>query len=293
MIGLLTEEIATTPHAGRIILGAQETASKHNLTLAIINSHLSADATSRTDDVRALLDRHVDGIIYATVYHHEVSPPAELDAVPAVLIGARDRRGFLPAVMPDEERGASDVVRLLVDVGHRRIGFASNSEDVPATRGRLRGYLSALALSGIDVDDRLIVSAESEAAGGYLAARALLSISPPPTAIFCYNDRMAMGVYRAAYELGLRIPNDISVVGFDDQDPIAGSLYPQLTTVALPHYEMGAWAVDALKARMDSAGSPEVEVLLRCPVVVRASISPPNPQERYGGTGVSTPPRDP
>ena len=213
--------------------------------------------------------------------------------MPAVLIGARDRRGFLPAVMPDEERGASDVVRLLVDVGHRRIGFASNSEDVPATRGRLRGYLSALALSGIDVDDRLIVSAESEAAGGYLAARALLSISPPPTAIFCYNDRMAMGVYRAAYELGLRIPNDISVVGFDDQDPIAGSLYPQLTTVALPHYEMGAWAVDALKARMDSAGSPEVEVLLRCPVVVRASISPPNPQERYGGTGVSTSPRDP
>ncbi len=276
MIGLLTEEIATTPHAGRIILGAQEAASRHNLTLAIINSALMADAEERREDVNALLDRHVDGILYATVYHDVVSPPAELRTVPAVLIGARDRAGRVPSVVPDEQQGAHDAVLTLAAAGHRRIAFAGNADDVPATRGRRAGYLTGMEAAGLAVEPELMADAETEAPGGHEAASRLLEAAHRPTAIFCYNDRMAMGVYRALNDRRLRIPQDISVIGFDDQQPIASGLFPGLTTVALPHYEMGAWAVDSLAAQI--AGTPidgdSNPLRLRCPLVTRSSVAP-------------------
>ena len=283
MVGLLTEEIATTPHAGRIILGAQEEASRHNLTLAIINSTLRHDADIEPSEVQAFLDRQVDGIIYATVYHDEVVPPDQMHAVASVLIGARDRGGAVPSVMPDERAGAASVIDLLVRLGHRRIAFAATSVDVPATRGRLRGYRDGMAAAGLD-PDAFVVEAVSEAAGGYDATMALLdhgrSPTDRPTAVFCYNDRMAMGAYRAAAELGLSVPRDVSVVGFDDQDPIAASLYPPLTKVALPHYEMGVWAVETLTSLIE--GHDEFRllgahpVLLACPIVERASVAPPS-----------------
>ena len=282
MVGLVTEEIATTPHAGRIILGAQEEASRRNLTLAIINARLRSDADVEPTEVQAFLDRQVDGIIYATVYHDEVILPEQMHAVPAVLIGARDRDGGIPSVMPDERAGAASVVDLLVRAGHRRVAFAASSVDVPATRGRLLGYRDGMLAAGLD-PDAFVVEAESEAAGGYEATMRLLDhgMAPAdrPTAVFCYNDRMAMGAYRAAAELGLSIPADVSVVGFDDQDPIAASLHPPLTTVALPHYEMGEWAVETLAAVIDGHDEHRLlgahPMLLACPIVERASIAPP------------------
>jgi LacI family transcriptional regulator, galactose operon repressor len=282
MVGLLTEEIATTPHAGRIILGAQEEASKHNLTLAIINSRLNASPNVEATEVQAFIDRHADGIIYATVYHDEVVPPDELLAVPAVLIGARDAHGEIPSVMPDERAGAASVVAMLVRTGHRRIAFAATSVDVPATRGRLQGYRDGMLAAGLD-PDAFVVEAVSEAIGGYEATMGMLDHGADPatrpTAVFCYNDRMAMGAYRAAAELGLMIPRDVSVVGFDDQAPIAASLFPPLTTVALPHYEMGAWAVETLTSLIE--GRDEFALLgahptmLDCPIVERASVAAP------------------
>lgn len=275
MIGLLTEEIATTPHAGRIILGAQEEASRHNLTLAIINSELNPDPEVPPAQVQAFLDRQVDGIIYATVYHDEIVVPENLASRPAVLIGARDRTGTLPAVLPDERAGAAAVVEMLVARGHRRIAFAASAEDVPATRGRLRGYLEAMAAAGLSTEG-LVGEGNSDARGGYTATTALLDAAP--TALFCYNDRMAMGAYRAAGERGLSIPGDLSVVGFDDQAPIPESLFPPLTTVALPHYEMGAWAVDALYAVVSGSGDRVASLpptLLACPLVERESVAAP------------------
>lgn len=282
MVGLLTEEIATTPHAGRIILGAQEEASRRNLTLAIINSRLNAGVEVEAAQVQAFIDRQVDGIIYATVYHDEVVPPDELHAVPAVLIGARDRDGEIPSVVPDERRGAASVVDLLVRLGHRRIAFAATSVDVPATRGRLLGYRDGMLAAGFD-PDRFVVEAVSEAIGGYEATMGLLdhgmAAADRPTAVFCYNDRMAMGAYRAAAELGLSIPADVSIVGFDDQDPIASSLHPPLTTVALPHYEMGAWAVETLSSLIEGRAEALLlgshPVLLECPIIERASVAAP------------------
>jgi LacI family transcriptional regulator len=291
MVGLLTEEIATTPHAGRIILGAQEEASRHNLTLAIINSRLQSDADVEPTEVQAFLDRQVDGIIYATVYHDEVILPEQMHAVPSVLIGARDRDGEVPSIMPDERAGAESVIDLLVRTGHRRIAFAASSVDVPATRGRLRGYRDGMRAAGLDADAHL-VEAVSEAAGGYEATMALLdngrAPEDRPTAVFCYNDRMAMGAYRAAEELGLKIPDDISVVGFDNQQLIAENLYPALTTVALPHYEMGAWAtenlIDAIEGKTDLQLFSAHPTVLPCPMVLRDSVSSPKVEDATSRT---------
>ena len=279
MIGLISEEVATTPHAGRIILGAQAAARKAGFTLVVINADHDASEESKKLDVEALIDSQVDGILYATMYHREVSLPPALHAMPAVLIDASDRAGLVPSAVPDEFEGARAAVRALVVAGHRSIGFTNNNDDVPATHGRLAGYRAVLEEAGIPFDESLVVSAISEVKGGYHAATALLGLAARPTALFCYNDRMAMGAYRAAAERGLSIPDDLSIVGFDNQEIIADSLYPGLTTVALPHYEMGAWAVAVLVGILDGhqeyrllADSP---TLMACPLVERQSIAPP------------------
>ncbi len=281
LIGLLSEEIATTPHAGRIILGAQEAARAHDLTLVIINAERGPDDLAHAADVQVLIERQVDAVLYATMYHRQVHAPPNLDHVPAVLIDATDRAGRLPAVVPDERGGAVAAVTHLVEAGHTRIGFINNDDDVPATHERLAGFRETLARHGIAVDDDLVLQAPSEVHTGYELARTLLSRPDRPTALFCYNDRMAMGAYRAANELGLEVPRDLSVVGFDNQELIAANLHPGLTTVALPHYEMGAWAVETVVRLLEDGDGTDHRhdpVLLDCPLIVRGSVAaPPQP----------------
>jgi len=273
VIGLVSDTIATTPYAGRIILGAQEAALRHGYALVLVNT--DGDETVEDREVRVLLQHHVDGLVYATMYHRVVTVPGITAGVPMVLLDAEGSDQDVPAVVPDEVAGAQVAVQELLDHGHRRIGFVTNVDDVPATHGRLEGYRGCLATVGVAFDPGLIIADESETWGGYRAARTLLDRSDRPTALFCYNDRMAMGAYRAAAELGLRIPDEVSVVGFDNQELIAVGLFPQLTTVALPHYEMGAWAVDALMAVLDGVEpEPPYPVRLPCPLVRRDSVAP-------------------
>lgn len=279
LIGLLSEEIATTPHAGRIILGAQDAAREHDLTLVIINAERESSDNSHKDDVQTLIDRQVEAVLYATMYHRQVSLPPNLQGIPAVLIDSTDRAGIVPAVVPDEIGGAVAAVTHLVEAGHTRIGFLNNDDDVPATHERLIGFRQVLTEHGIPIDESLIVQAPSETLPGYALAREVLDRPDRPTALFCYNDRMAMGAYRAATELGLDIPTDLSIVGFDNQELIAANLFPGLTTVALPHYEMGAWAVETLVHLL--RGEAEYKLLadiptrLDCPLIIRGSVAAP------------------
>ena len=155
--------------------------------------------------------------------------------------------------------------------------FVTDTEDIPATHKRLEGYRRALAEAGIRFDQSLVEAGTCDTSGGYLAARRLLVHDDRPTALFCFNDRMAMGAYRAAAELDLSIPRDLSVVGFDNQELICEGLVPPLTTVELPHYAMGARAT-ALLLSMNGAGPscPVEPELLPCPLVRRDSVAPPS-----------------
>ncbi len=275
-IGFLSDNIATTPYAGRMILGAQDAAAEAGYLLLLLTS--GGDAELEDRELQALVDRQVDGIIYASMFHHVVRPPARLAETTAVLLDARTAAGEFSSVVPDEVGGARDAVEELLAHGHRRIGFVNNFEDYPAPTGRLLGYRQALEVYGVPYDPALVVtSSPNDAGSGFNASLPLLARPDRPTAVFCFNDRMAMGAYQAAAELGLRIPDDVSIVGFDDQELIASNLRPGLTTMRLPHYEMGQWAVRTLLGLIQAGDTaPGVtHALLPCPLVRRASVSSP------------------
>jgi LacI family transcriptional regulator len=275
-LGLVSDQIATSPHAGHLILGAQEAASKLGWLLVLVNTSDDRDLEER--EIRSLLDRQVDGFLYATMYHRVVEVPRALAGSPTVLLDSRPVDGSVSSVVPDEVAGGRAAVRELLRHGHRRVGFVTNVDDIPATHGRLEGYRQALAEAGVPFDPRLVVAEAPDTHGGQRAARRLLGGPDRPTALFCFSDSMAMGAYHAAAELGLRIPHDVSVVGFDNHELIADGLRPELTTVALPHHEMGVRAVEQLLHEIDlAAPATPSHQSLPCPVVRRRSVGPPGP----------------
>ena len=211
------------------------------------------------------------------MFHKEIIAPTKLSEVPTVLLDcfSADRR--LTSIVPDEVAGGRTATRVLLEHGHRRIGMINlNYSFAPtAALGRLQGYQEALASAGVTFDPTLVIESNSHADGGYAAIAPLMSLPDPPTALFCATDRMAMGAYDALRDLGLRVPDDVSVVGFDNQELIAAYLRPALTTVALPHYAMGRWAVEHLLQLIDSpASGPPVQFLEPCPLVLRDSVRP-------------------
>ncbi|MFI5915772.1 LacI family DNA-binding transcriptional regulator [Dactylosporangium sp. NPDC051541] len=273
-LALLSDEIATTPHAGRIILGAQETASARGWLLMLLTTGNDPQVEQR--EIRALARHRVDGVLYATMYHREVTVPALLGSVPIVLLNASSADPAIPSVVPDEVAGGRAAVGHLLDHGHRSIGFVTNVDDIPATHLRLEGYRAALTAAGVPLRPDLVAAEVSDARGGHRAATALLRRPDRPTALFCFNDRMAMGAYRAAQECGLRIPQDLSVVGVDNQELIAEGLHPGLSTVALPHYEMGAWAVTTTIGLIErGAGPAAAQTTMPCPLLERGSVAAP------------------
>ncbi|MGN9907732.1 LacI family DNA-binding transcriptional regulator [Phytohabitans sp. LJ34] len=272
-LGLLGDEVTTTPFAGRMVLGAQEAASKHGWLLMLLNS--GQDPELERKEIAAFLRGRVDGVLYTTMYHRVVRVPERLRTVPTVLLDAEDDTAEVPSVVPDELDGAYLATKELLDHGHRRVGFVNHSGDIPATWGRLAGYQRGLREAGVPFDPNLVVAVPPVAREGYAATLRLLGAEQRPTGLFCFNDRVAMGAYQAAAALGLRIPADVSIVGFDDQEEISEGLLPGLTTVALPHYAMGAWAVDALIARITDPQTPVERVLLPCPIVRRESVGTP------------------
>lgn len=276
-IGFVSDVIATTPFAVRILQGAQDTAWQSSKLLLMVNT--GGDKAIRDAGIRMLLERQVDGIIYATMYHREVKPPDMIREVPTVLLDCYVGDRSLPSVVPDEVRGGFEATTYLLQKGHTRIALISDQEPVPAQIGRKQGYRQALEAAHIPFDPALVGYCSSTPAGGREAALKLLTRPERPTAIFCFNDRVAMGVYDAVRELKLTIPNDVAVVGFDDQILIAADIRPGLTTMALPHYEMGRWAVDHLlelivaqRDQTDYVNSGEpVQKSLHCPLIERMS----------------------
>ncbi len=270
-IGFISDEIATTPHAGRIIQGAQDQAWQHDKLILLVNT--GRDQNLKKAAANTMLDRQVDGLIYATMYHREVHPPDIVHQLPTVLLDCFVADHSLPSIVPDEVNGGQQATEFLLQKGHRRVGFINNSDPIPARYGRLQGYQQALAAYDIPFDENLVVYHESEPGGGYDGTMALMKLSNPPSALFCFNDRMAMGTYDALRKLNLSIPGDVAVVGFDNQELIAAHLHPGLTTIALPHYEMGQWAIQHLLQLINKADSQDrqLQYVIPCPLIERDS----------------------
>ncbi|MEV4687435.1 LacI family DNA-binding transcriptional regulator [Microbacterium sp. LWH3-1.2] len=267
--GLVTE-IVTAPFAVDIIKGAQDRALVDEKYLLIASTE--SDPAVETAAIERLLEQRVEGLIYAATWHRAVELPEVAREVPTVLVNCFDAEGRYPAVVPDERTGGRRATERLLAAGHRRIGFINLDPDIPAAVGRLSGYHEVLQEAGIAADANLEISGHATADGGYDAASALLDLTDPPTAIFCANDRMAMGAYDAIKERGLRIPHDVAVVGFDNQELIAGYLRPGLTTVALPFETMGALGVELLAGMIAGQSTGTGTVTVDCPLLERASV---------------------
>jgi len=180
----------------------------------------------------------------------------------------------IPAVSAAHAAGADQAMKHLLSLGHTRIAAITGPRGWKATEDRRRGYYAALAAAGIMPNPELEVESNFEIAGGAVAAEQLLALPEPPTAIFCFNDNMAVGAMQTARKRGVGIPEDLSVVGFDDLEE-AEIVTPALTTIRQPLAEMGRIAVSLLMRLLDNQRLEALHVELGTRLVVRESTAPP------------------
>ena len=284
-IGFVSDTVATSRLAGDMIKGALEAARGRGVMLFI--GETEGDADLQSGLLHAMHDRQVDGLIFASMFTRKVNVPAALAARPAVLLNCVPKRSSpIPSVLPDELEAGRAAAQILLDAGHREgihvIGAGPLVRDTPpeglAAVERLTGLRQVLSEAGVEIaSGRMFADWQPET--GHAAASELLKATRP-RAVVCMNDRVAFGVYQALDDHGLRVPDDVSVVSFDDHE-LASWMRPQLTTVALPHYELGRAAVDVLFGEIDRHrdGGEPVGGIRRVPMPVRlrGSVAAPRP----------------
>ncbi|MBT8160899.1 MULTISPECIES: LacI family DNA-binding transcriptional regulator [Arthrobacter] len=273
-LGLITDEIATSPFAGQIVRAAHDVAWASGRLVFLVNTMGDSDVEGRS--VRGLLDRRVDGLLYAATYVRGVDVPPETGEVPTVLVNcfpsAASRE--LPAVVPAERHGGGLAIRCLIDAGHRDVVYLAGAEHLWATRERVAAFIEHTQASGLSSSGSPVLYGPYTIDSGYDRAIAVLDAPRRPTALLCGNDRIALGALLAAQALGLAVPRDLSLVGYDDQEELADRIRPALTTVSLPHYRLGEIATRALLGLIEGQTPPGVQEV-RGELIERASVASP------------------
>lgn len=269
LIGMLIDDLSSTPFAAPFIEGARAEAAEQGGIVAVICT--KADPAAEEAALQMLHAAGACGVLYTSLVTRLVTPPAMLHQMRAVLLNCHDRSHSLPCVTPGDVMGAFAATSALIDAGHRRIAHLAGEPWSEAARDRLLGYRRALASHDIAFDPRLVSQAAWTVASGRAQMSVLLDLPDPPTAVFCFNDRVAIGAYEALGARGLSVPQDVSVVGFDNDD-LAALLQPPLTTMVLPHDEMARWAV--ARVLESSARAAPVRVKIDCDLISRDSIAP-------------------
>lgn len=270
VIGVVVSDIAN-PFFATLVRGAEDCARQHGYSLLICNT--AEDLENERMYLSLLARRRVDGLLLA--------PTGKNDELIGRLMGRGMHIVFIdrtppnlqaPAVLSQNEEGAYQATCYLIEQGHRRIGIVLGLPDVSTTAERLRGYRRALARYGLEFDEGLVAYGRSQVAAAREACEALLARASP-TAVFATNNLMTIGVMQAIRKLGLRCPEDISVVGFDDFD-WAEAFDPPLTTVAQDPYGIGQRAMELLLGLLAGDREPE-QVRLPVELRVRGSVAPP------------------
>ena len=228
--------------------------------------------------IDVLVAKQVDGIIFiAAGDHHEHLDELARRNVPLVLADRDVDLTDADVVLVNNERGGYEATQHLLSLGHRRIGCIAGPSEATPSADRVEGYLRALRDGGIHVEASAIETGDFRYQGGEAAARRLLERAERPTAIFACNDLMAIGALRAVRSAGLSVPDDISVVGYDDI-PLASAMSPALTTVAQPVDELGGLSTELLLSRIEDGSMGTAQrITLETTLVVRGSSGPPPP----------------
>jgi LacI family transcriptional regulator len=270
-IGVVTDAIVTSAYGGGVLAGAIEVAGAAGYLLLVLDT--GGDPEREAAAFEVLLARQVDGLVFAAMALRPYRAPGPMRELPAVLTNSYEPDNAVTGVACDEVGGGRAATRVLLDHGHRDIVLLRGTGALVAAQRRVQGFEETCRAAGL-------VPAEPVPAGweirdGYRAARQVLAGPTRPTGLICANDRVAVGAVLAARELGLDVPGDVSVVGYDDDENVAPVMVPALTTVAIPHEAMGAEAMRRLLSTLDGSATGPEQVRLPCPLIERASVAPP------------------
>ena len=246
IVSLITENLTTTPDSFEIVAGIQSVCEANGMLLLIGETGgKKASFEKLVEDFRR---QRSQAIIYATVFHKEVSIEQKFEHCPLILVNCYEKETRHSTILPDDEMGAFTATKKLIEAGHSNIAFLTLFDDMRATKLRLAGYKRAFEEHDLPINEKFIKQGvardpEDEFSSLEFKLRELLSYAERPTAIMCGNDKMAMRVYMLVRGvLGYQIPEQISVVGYDNYHMIADNLVPKLSTVSLPYFKMGEMA---------------------------------------------------
>lgn len=259
-----------------LVQGAQQAATEAGKILMVANTGGQPDGFTKL--VRLFQQYRAEGVIYVSEFHQQIElPMLPENQMPLVLLNCFDKQNT-PAVLPDDQFGQYELVCRILAKGHRRIAYITLPEHIIATKLRLAGYRAALAEAHINFDEKLVATGYTDRSNNindlWQALEQVLNQPNPPTALCCGNDEMAMRVYGMLRTRGVKIPEAISVAGYDNHTQIAETLFPTLTTAELPYAEMGRQAVQLLLNHQNNALLPRK---IQGETVWRQSVLP-----RYG-----------
>ncbi|GAB4512693.1 MAG: LacI family DNA-binding transcriptional regulator [Anaerolineae bacterium] len=266
-IGIIVENILS-PFIPPITRGIHDYLWEHGYSNIIINSDWDPDTEIKA--IEDLARRHIDGIIFVESYIRSSDQVSKLIRRPHVFVHRLFNSLNPNSIVPDDRYGARLAVRHLVQLGHRRIAFINGPEGWDAAANRLAGYQEELDAWGIPFDPDLVDRGDWEVQSGYYAAQRLIRVTPRPTAIFAANDLMALGVIYAAQDAGLKVPDDLAVVGYDNRD-FAGFVRPAITTVRMPCEEMGRESAACLLKLIRGEARGIDPILVKGELVIRQS----------------------
>jgi len=270
-IGVVVTSISD-PFNGEVVGGIEEIANRAGFSIILATSQ--ADPEREMTVVRSFQERRVDGILVASSRVGALYVPLLSEfGIPIVLLNNQHPSEFVYSVTVDNVDGALGATRHLIALGHKRIAYIGDRLGLQSDRERYEGYTAALVEANLPVRPEFVIQGDGKPPGARDAARELLALPEPPTAIFCYNDMSALGVLEHASERGLQVPRDLSIVGFDDLF-FTPFLQPPLTSVRQPKRELGRRAMELLLMLL-TGGSPEKSLELEGELIVRGSTAPP------------------
>lgn len=264
----VADEASTDPWMTLAFEGARDKALDYGVNVLMAVSH--GDAEFEEGLLTNLVDQPILGIIYGTILTRQVNLPAAFAEHQAVLVNCYDQNGVLPSVLPADLLGGRVATEHLIGLGRRRIGMINGQRGLDNPRDRLKGYKQALTSHDILFDPDLVKPGNWEPSSGFQMTLELMALDNPPDAIFCANDLMAMGCFDALKQLGLKIPDDVAVIGYDDRE-IARFLHPPLTTLVLPQYEMGQTAAELLLDAVNGLTTSPKRIKVECELIERES----------------------
>lgn len=276
LIGIITNGIVSQPYAGRIVLGIQQVVQPADYLCLVV------DTTDDPDEgdvaVASLLGTNVAAIVYASPAPKPLHHSRRLGDTRTLFVNCWPDTGRGGTVLlADEYHGGLAAARAAFDLGHRDVAFLGGAEDEYACVERQRGFVDAARAAGVDPSTLLQRYGDYSIGSGYELTVQALSARHRPSAIVCGNDRMAIGALLAVQSLGLECPVDVSIVGFDDQPDVADQVRPKLTTVALPHLELGRRAGELV---LEEPSDPAERLIIPAGLIRRESLGPPPGRRR-------------